>query len=137
MPGPSSPTIKFGCLPPQQCSAQGRVQIIPLRLVFAVAVEHLHPVVLAVGDIDETVGIGGDVVDDVELTGIGAGLAPGFQPFAVGRVFVDAGVAVTVGDVDLAVRGQRRMGAAMKRFAAHEGGRVVWDADGQQHAAVA
>src|SRR5881227_3257167 len=50
----------------------GPVQIIPLRLVFAVAVEHLDAVVLAVGDIDEAVGIGCDVVDDVELAGIGA-----------------------------------------------------------------
>jgi hypothetical protein len=34
------------------------VQIVPLRLVFAVAVEHLHAVVLAVGDIDPAVGVG-------------------------------------------------------------------------------
>ena len=41
---------------------QGPVQVVPLRLVFAVAVEHLHAVVLAVGDIDPAVGVGGDVV---------------------------------------------------------------------------
>src|ERR1700722_16790210 len=64
----------------------GPVQIIPLRLVFAVAVEHLHAVVLAVGDIDPTVGVGDDVMDDVELPGIDAGLAPGFYQFAVGGV---------------------------------------------------
>src|SRR5450755_1176269 len=56
----------------------GPMQIIPLRLVFAVAVEHLHAVVLAVGDIDPAVLVGCDVVDDVELARIGAGLAPGF-----------------------------------------------------------
>src|SRR5712672_4111216 len=27
MPGPSSPMMKFGCLPPQQCSAQGRCRL--------------------------------------------------------------------------------------------------------------
>jgi hypothetical protein len=48
------------------------VQIVPLRLVFAVAVEYLDAVVLAVGDIDPPLGVGDDVVDDVELAGIGA-----------------------------------------------------------------
>src|SRR3954470_23626869 len=39
------------------------VQVLPLRLVFAVAVEYLHPVVLAVGHIDPAVGVAADVVD--------------------------------------------------------------------------
>src|SRR5581483_9569688 len=52
------------------------VQIVPLRLVLAVAVEHLHAMILAVGDVDKAVGVGRDVVHDVELAGIGAGLAP-------------------------------------------------------------
>src|SRR4029077_3999062 len=55
----------------------GPVQIVPLRLVFAVAVEHLDAVILAVRDIDKTVGVGCNVVDDVELAGITARLAPG------------------------------------------------------------
>ncbi len=114
----------------------GPVQIVPLRLVFAVAVEHLHAVVLAVGDIDPAVVIGGDIVDDVELAGIGAGLAPGFQELAVRRIFVDAGIAVAVGDIDLALRRQRGVGAAVKRLAAHERRRLVRDADRQQHLAV-
>ena len=113
----------------------GPVQIVPLRLVFAVAVEHLHAMILAVGDIDPAIGIGRDVVDDVELAGIGAGLAPAFEQFAVGRVFVDAGVAVAVGDIDLALRRQRGVGAAMERLTAHERRRLVRNADGQQHLA--
>src|SRR5207248_1950430 len=52
------------------------VQIVPLRLVFAVAVEYLHPMVFAVGDIDPAIRIGADVVDDIELAGIGARLTP-------------------------------------------------------------
>src|SRR5262249_649770 len=36
------------------------MQIVPLRLELAVAVEHLHAMVLAVGDIDPAVGVGGD-----------------------------------------------------------------------------
>src|ERR1700759_182484 len=43
----------------------GSVQIVPLRLVLAVAVEHLHAMVLAVGDIDPAVAVGRDVVDDI------------------------------------------------------------------------
>src|SRR5947208_10227949 len=42
------------------------MQVIPLRLVLAVAVEHLDPVVLAVGAVDPTIGVGADVVHDVE-----------------------------------------------------------------------
>ena len=88
------------------------VQIVPLRLVFAVAVEHLHPVVLAVGDIDPAIGIGADVVHDVELAGLGAGLAPRHQQLAVRRIFMDAGVAVAVRDIDLALRRQARCGCS-------------------------
>ena len=52
------------------------MQIVPLRLVLAVAVEHLNAVVFAVGDVDPAVGVATDVVDDVELALVGAGLAP-------------------------------------------------------------
>src|SRR5260370_23841117 len=87
MPGPSSPMMNCGCLPPQQCSAQGRCRLFHCASYLAVAVAHLHAVVFAVGDIDPSVGVGGDVVDDVELAGIGAGLAPGFEQPAVRRAF--------------------------------------------------
>jgi hypothetical protein len=43
------------------------VQVLPLRFEFAVAVEDLDAVVLALGDIDPAIGVGADVVDDVEL----------------------------------------------------------------------
>ena len=56
--------------------ARGAVHVVPLRLVLAVAVEHLDAVVLAVGDIDPAVGVAADVMGDVELAGVGAGLAP-------------------------------------------------------------
>src|ERR1700674_980838 len=72
------------------------VQIVPLRLILAVAVEYLNTVVLAVGDIDPAVGVGADIVHDVELSRAGAGLAPRHQQLAVGRIFMDARVAVTV-----------------------------------------
>src|SRR5271166_591099 len=52
------------------------MQIIPLSFELAVAVEHLDPMVLAVGDIDPAVGVAADVVRNVELARVGAGLAP-------------------------------------------------------------
>ena len=74
---------------------------------------------------------------DVEFAGIGAGLAPGHHPFAVDREFVDAGVAVAVGDVEVfAVRRHRGVGAAMERLAAHIGRRFAGNADRQQDFAV-
>ena len=112
------------------------MHVVPLRLVFAVAVEHLDAVVFAVGDVDPAVGVAADVVGDVELAGIGAGLAPGHHQLAVRRVFVDARVAVAVGDVEVALRRQRGVGAAVERLAAHIGRRLAGDADRQQHLAV-
>ena len=99
----------------------------------AIAVEHLHAVVLAVGDIDPTIGIGADVVDDVEFALAGARSAPRMQQFAVRRIFVHARVAVAVRDVDLALGRQRGMSAAMKRLAAHIGGGLAGDAELEQH----
>ena len=93
----------------------------PLGLVFAVAVEHLHAMVLAVGDIDLAVVVAGDVVDEVELSRPGAGLAPREQQFSIGRVFVDAGILVSVGDVDVAVRREGGVGAAVERVAGETG----------------
>src|SRR5690348_18085047 len=60
------------------------VQVLPLRLVSAVAVEYLNTMVLTVRDIDPAVGVAADVVDDVELALAGSGLAPRHQQFAVG-----------------------------------------------------
>src|SRR5712691_2134828 len=45
----------------------GPVQVVPLRLVLAVAVEDLDPMVLAVGDINPAIGVGADVMHEIEL----------------------------------------------------------------------
>jgi len=60
------------------------VQVLPLRFVLAVAVEHLDPMVLAIGDVDPAVGVAADVMDDIELALAGSRLAPRHQQFAVG-----------------------------------------------------
>src|SRR5215510_2921119 len=110
--------------------AAGAVQIVPLRLVLAVAVEHLHAMVLAVGHIDPAIGIAVDVVRNIELVWISARPAPGEQQLAVRRVFVHPGVAIAVGHIDVALRGHRSVSAAMERLATHVWSRLAGDAEG-------
>ena len=116
--------------------AAGAVQIVPLRLVPAVAVENLDPMILAVGDVNPTVGVAGDVVRDVELTGVGARAAPGQQHPPVGRVFVDTRVAVAIRNIDVALRRHGGMGAAVERLSAHVRSRFPSSAQGEQNLAV-
>ena len=61
------------------------VQVLPLRLVFAVAVENLDAMVLTVRDIEPAVGVAADVVDDVELALAGSGFAPRPLPSTASR----------------------------------------------------
>src|SRR5262245_13528383 len=52
------------------------VQVLPLCLELAVAVEHLDAVVFAVRDIDPAIGVAADVVHDVEFAFAGTGFTP-------------------------------------------------------------
>src|SRR5262249_20307508 len=61
---------------PRQVESRGTVHVDPLRLELPVAVEHLHAVILTVGDVHPAVGVAADVVRDVELPGIRARLPP-------------------------------------------------------------
>jgi len=110
--------------------------IAPLRLELAVAVEHLDPVILAVGNIDPPVGITMNVVRQVEFTLTNAAFAPGEQVFPVWGELMHLGVAISVGHIDLAFGRQSGMRTATKRLATHEGGRLTGDADGHQHLAI-
>src|SRR5262245_10733225 len=76
VPGAELADVADGALAGWHEQAARAVQVVPLRLVLAVAVEHLHPMVLAIGHIDPAVSIAGDVVRDVELARIGAGTVP-------------------------------------------------------------
>src|SRR5882672_2326489 len=57
--------------PGRHAHAVWPVQIVPLGLEPAVAVEHLDPMVLAVGYVEPAVGIAADIVRDVELAEVG------------------------------------------------------------------
>ena len=50
--------------------------MLPLRLVLTVNVEYLDEVIFTVGDIDPALVIGGDIMDDVQLTGIRVRFTP-------------------------------------------------------------
>ena len=95
------------------------VQVVPLRLVAAVAVEHLHAMALAVGDVHPAVVVAADVVRQIELAGARARARPTRTGACRRRVLMDARVAVAVGDVEVAFRRQRRMRAAVERLLAH------------------
>src|SRR3954447_20672209 len=51
----------------RHAEATGTMQVLPLCLELTVAIEHLHAVVLAVGDIDPAIGVTADIVHDVEF----------------------------------------------------------------------
>src|SRR5215470_8084863 len=100
---PQFPDDEVRLAPAATTQSARTVQVLPLRLVFAVTVEHLHAMIFPVGDVDPAVLIGHDVVDDVELAGVRARLAPGHDVLTVGRILVHAGITVAVGHVDLAL----------------------------------
>src|SRR5262249_9607286 len=73
---PDLADIKDRLVPVWHAEPARAVQVLPLCLELAIAVEHLNAVVLAVGDIDPAIGITADVMHDVELAGISTRLAP-------------------------------------------------------------
>jgi hypothetical protein len=112
------------------------VQVVPLRLVPPVRVEHLDAMVLPVRHIDPAIRVAGDVVDDVELARIRPGLTPGQQMPPVRREFVHAGVAIPVRHIDLSDWRQRGMGTTVERLAAHIRRRPARNPECQQHLAL-
>src|SRR5260370_23279577 len=76
----------------------------------SVGVESLDGAVAAIGDVNIVLRVDSDAVRDVELAGLIAGLAPGFEPVAVLVNFGDAGVDVAVADVRVAAGIPRDVG---------------------------
>src|SRR6266511_3918112 len=111
----------------------GTMHVVPLRLVFAVAVENLNAVILAIRDVDPTFLVGANVVHDVELSGIGTRFSPRQQQFAVRRIFMHARIAVAVRNINIALGREGYMRAAIKRFAALIGRRLSRNSDRQKN----
>ena len=73
----------------------------------SVLVEDGQPLVVAVGDDDAALQVDGNAVRDLQFTGRGSFLAADdADELAVAGEMDDAGIAVAVGDVDVAVRGR-------------------------------
>src|SRR5688572_7320409 len=80
--------IAVGTTPLGQEQRARPVQVAPLGFVPALAVEDLHAVVLAVGDIDPAVLIAADVVRQIELPFADAGGAPRHDQMTIGRILM-------------------------------------------------
>jgi hypothetical protein len=63
-------------VPAVDVNRAGPVEVVDLRLVVSLRVEHLDAMVLPVRHVHEALGVRGDVVGDVEAPRIGARLAP-------------------------------------------------------------
>jgi hypothetical protein len=81
--------------------------------------------IFAIGDIDPALVVAGNIVDQIELSRIGTRLAPGEQQLAVRRILVNAGIGIAVGNVDVALRREGRMSAAVEWFSAECGGGLL------------
>ena len=109
-----------------EADAVGAVDVVPHGDVLAVGVEHLDPVGFAVGDVNVVVAVNDHVVGADELAGVDTRLTPGKEAAAVGVELVDPGVAVTVGDVDVAsLGGHRAVSGAVEGLASPLGGWLV------------
>jgi hypothetical protein len=103
---------------------------------FSIGVEDLDAAIAAVGDVDIVVRVDANVVRGVELAGLIAGLAPGFEPDTVFVGLGDAGIDVAVADVGVAggvpghvgdlaeksVNGRERRLGMLERLGAFVGG---------------
>ena len=94
----------------------------------ALAVEDLHAVGLAVGDVDALVLVDGHVMGPDELARVDAGTAPGADVVAFGGVAVHIRVAVPVRDEEIAADGRDgRVRRTVERLAAPDRRRVAAD----------
>jgi len=104
----------------------------PLRLEMSAIIEDLHAVVFAIRNIDPTVRITADIVWKVEVTRFKSAVTPGAQMPPASGIQVNVCVAVAVADINISIRCQRRVRAAIEWNTAHGAGRPPRDADFQK-----
>src|SRR5688500_15844400 len=93
----------------------GAVEIVPLVQIISPVIEDLDPAIFSVGYIDFPSAIGADTVGQVELAGVCSIITPGEKMSPVGCVFMDPGVAITIGDIKLTSFGiERDFGGPVK-----------------------
>ena len=59
------------------------VQVVPLGFVFPVGIEHLYAVILPIRDVNISILVGTDIVNEIELARLRARLAPRKEKLAV------------------------------------------------------
>ena len=95
------------CLPIS--SEHGKPGVLHFADVFAVLIENLDSLILAIGHPQQALGVDGDPVRDVELAGLGSFSAPGLDELAVLVELEDARIAfpgagrVALGDEQISV----------------------------------
>jgi len=93
----------------------------------------LHPGVVAIGHINIPIPISTNIVGKVELTWFVSRLTPGVLQSPIGGVFMHLGVAVAIGDKELARMGvDGHMGALVEGLAAHGFSGLPTGPDGHQ-----
>jgi hypothetical protein len=65
------------------------VHVVPLGHVTSLGVKYLNPVILPIGHIHVSLFIGANAMNEVELAGVGAWLAPGEQKPPIWRKFMN------------------------------------------------
>jgi hypothetical protein len=77
----------------------GPVEIVPLGKIVAHFVEYLHTVIFSISDINLSVPIRADAMNQVELSAICAILAPREKMLPISGVFVYFSISITIGYV--------------------------------------
>src|SRR5436305_4166509 len=96
------------------CYRRHHAEVGPLAQIAAVEVESLQAAVLPVSYVYDAVGIHGDSVRLMELSWTSSGAAPLAQPLAIGGVFQDARIAVSIGDEEVAVGSEGNVGGPVE-----------------------
>ena len=116
-------------------------ELLPFCQKFSILIENLDAVVRPVGDEQASGRVHGETMGYIEFALSRTMVAPGFDEFSVLRIFNDTivgfrhrKIAVAVGDKDVAVRGNKNVGRAVKLIGSVAGYARL--AERPQHAAV-
>ena len=97
------------------------IKVVPLGQIGALSVEHLHAVILAIGDKDAIFGIDPDCMRGGEFSGRRTGIPPRHLQLTFGREPMHAGISVAVARIDFAVGSDGDIRRMVERLAGFAG----------------
>ena len=101
------------------------------------SIKNLQTMILPVGDINPTLPVGADTVGQIEQTGVSAIIAPGKQMLPLWREFVNAGISVAIGAVEVSGFGvEGDFGGPIKGLATLSNGSLISSADRAEKLAI-